>query len=506
MSQVDHAQASMSFPVSVPGRTAILRDAMIDSTRRTLLRRLALAASALLLIASPTAAQAVHPTPTPTAEPPTFPRTSQHVILITIDGFRPAVYLDSEKEGVAIPNLKALAGAGSFAEGVVVAYPSMTYPSHTSIVTAVAPARHGIISNTIFDPLKGSRLWYYNNSAVQVPSIWDIARKHGVKTAGVSWPVSVGAKMDVIYPESNQVPTGNTWLAEARKDSTPGLVDAVVQDLGGFGERDNLDAVKRDRFAAATAVRIIKTEKPNLMVMHLMETDSAQHASGPGSKEARAAYERVDAHIGAVISATEEAGIRDTTTFVITGDHGFSRVHALFQPNVILRKAGFLKTDAKGNITDWQAVLHGMAIRLADPSDPRLAARVSGLFEELSTTTYKGLFRVVGRKELDEHGSYPEALLFLEPAEGYYLSDGFDDDTFLIGTTRRGAHGFIPTEPRMFTGLILSGAGIRPGVPLPSVRQIDIAPTVAKLLGFSMPNVDGVPVEGVLLPPAKPKP
>jgi hypothetical protein len=166
-----------------------------------------------------------------------------------------------------------------------------------------------------------------------------------------------------------------------------------------------------------------------------------------------------------------------------------------------------LKTDAKGNVTDWQAALHGMAIR--SRRSLRSASGGTGQPDSsrnLSTTTYKGLFRVVGRKELDERGAYPEALLFLEPAEGYYLADGFDQDEFLVGTTRRGAHGFMPTEPRMFTGLILSGAGIRPGVPLPSVRQIDIAPTVAKLLGFAMPNVDGVPVAGVLLPPAKPKP
>ena len=112
---------------------------------------------------------------------------------------------------------------------------------------------------------------------------------------------------------------------------------------------------------------------------------------------------------------------------------------------------------------------------------------------------------MVRRAELDERGAYPEALFFFEPAEGYYLSDGFAQDSFLIGTTRRGAHGFLPTEPRMFTGLILSGAGIRSGVPLPSVRQIDIAPTVARLLGFEMPEADGVPLFGVIGAPAVPR-
>ena len=438
-----------------------------------------------------------------TQAPPTRP--ADHVILISIDGFRPAVYLDAEREGVKIPNLLALKESGSAAEGVVVTYPSMTYPSHTSIVTAVSPAKHGIVTNTILDPLNGSRLWFYENSAMKAPAIWEVARKNGLKTAGVSWPVSVGASMDVIYPESNQAPSDMTWLARARRDSTPGLVDAVVGDLGGFGERDNLDAVKRDRFAAAVAARIVRTEKPNLMVVHLMETDSAQHANGPGSIEARAAYERVDAHIGEIVKAVDEAGIRSRTAFVITGDHGFSRVHALFQPNVALRDAGLLKTDGKGNITEWSAVLHGMAVVMKEPGSPALSSRVQTLFEDLARTKYKGLFRVVGRAELDERGAYPGALFFIEPTEGYYLSDRFEQNEFLVGTTRRGAHGFIPTEARMFTGLIVAGSGIRTKVPLPSVRQIDIAPTVARLLGFTMPNADGVPLFGVLDTPRPPR-
>jgi predicted AlkP superfamily pyrophosphatase or phosphodiesterase len=458
--------------------------------------RAVLVLALLAATASPTTAQS--------AVPAAPARLADHVILITIDGFRPAVYLDPQREGVSIPNLLALKQKGSAAEGVVVSYPSMTYPSHTSIVTGVPPSKHGIISNTLFDPMTGSRLWFYETSARKTPALWDEAKKAGLKTAGVSWPVSVGANIDVIYPESNQAPQDSTWLVRARKDSTPGLVDAVVSDLGGFGERDNMDPIKRDRFAAAVAARIIRTEKPNLMVIHLMETDSAQHANGPGSPQAQAAYERVDAHIGAIMKAVEEAGIGPRTAFLITGDHGFSRVHALLQPNVVLREAGLQKTDDKGALTSWQAVLHGMAIRVQNP-DPALASKVTALFEDLARTRYKGLFRVVGRKELDSLGAYPEALLMIEPAEGYYLSEGYDENAFLVGTTRRGAHGFLPTEPRMFTGLIVSGAGIRPSVPLPSVRQIDIAPTVARLLGFTMPSADGVPLVGVINTPRPPR-
>ena len=428
-------------------------------------------------------------------------RLTDHVIVISIDGFRPAMYLYPSREGLSLPNLIALRDAGSAAEGVLVSDPSMTYPSHTSLATGTRPARHGIVSNTMFDPPAGSPRWYYENAAVKVPAIWDVAKAHGLKTAGASWPVTVGAKIDVLFPESNQAPPDSTWLVRARADSTPGLVDAAVQDLGGFGENDNRMAAQRDRFTTAVATRIIRTERPNVLLIHLMETDSAQHADGPGSPASRDAIQRIDAHLGAIVRAAEEAGIRARTTFIVSGDHGFSRVHALIQPNVVLREGGWLKTDARGRVTEWQAASHATAIRLRDPNDTALAAKIEQRFTELVASRYRGIFRVVPRAELDTHGADPEAAFFIEPAEGYYVSDGVAGDSVLVGTTRRGAHGFLPTETRMHTGLIAAGAGIRARVPLPLVRQIDIAPTIARLLGFEMPSADGVPVVGLLNAP-----
>jgi hypothetical protein len=173
-------------------------------------------------------------------------------------------------------------------------------------------------------------------------------------------------------------------------------------------------------------------------------------------------------------------------------------VHTLIQPNVILREGGWLKTDEKGRVSEWQAASHATAIRLRDPNDRALAARIEQAFTRLAEGRYRGIFRVVTRAELDALGAYPDAAFFIEPAEGYYVSDGVTGGTVLVGTTRRGAHGFLPTEIRMQTGLIASGAGIRPGVPLPLLRQIDIAPTIARLLGFEMPDADGVPMVGLL--------
>jgi predicted AlkP superfamily pyrophosphatase or phosphodiesterase len=418
-------------------------------------------------------------------------------VLISVDGLRPDDYLPRPGRLARTPAIDALRTQGSWAEAVVPQYPSQTYPCHTSIVTGVAPARHGIVQNTWLDPVSSVERWHFESSALKVRPIWDAAAAAGLKTAAVSWPVTVGARLDYLVPETNQAPPDSTWLDLARRQSTPGLVDAVVTRLGGFGAKDNLQYDKRDRFAAAAAALILEKYRPNLLLLHLVDTDGAQHTFGPNSTEALEAISRVDARIADIVAAAGKAGIASETAFIVTGDHGFARVHSAFQPNAVLRDAGLFSTDASGRIVSWRAIAHRSTIRLKDPSDHALATRVEALFDDLARNRYRGLFRVVGRNEIASLGGDPDALLVIEPSEGYTTAAGVDGG-FLVPTDRRGDHGYLPTSAPMLTGLIVSGAGIRDGIALPLTRQIDIAPTVARLLGFELPDADGVPIVGVL--------
>ena len=397
-----------------------------------------------------------------------------------------------------MPALEALRARGSWAEGVIGQYPSLTYPSHTSIATGVTSRRHGVSQNTHFDPENGSGAWIYESSAIRVPAIWDLAAASGLTTAGVSWPVTVGAKIDYLVPETHQAPPDMTWLELARRQSTPGLIDAVAARLDPPGPATALSYHERDRFSAAAATYIIEQHRPNLMLVHLVEVDGARHSRGPDSPEAFAALERVDGRIGEIVQATESAGIRADTTFLVTGDHGFYRVHSAFQPNAVLQEAGLLLTTADGRVVRWQAVAHRAVVRLKNPEDSALATRVETLFRNLANGRYKGLFRVVGRDEIARLGGDPDALLIVEPIEGFTTAAGATGG-FLIASTRRGDHGFLPTEPLMQTGLVLSGAGVLRGMAVPLTRQIDIAPTAAWLLGFDIPDAEGVPMLGVLV-------
>src|ERR1700755_340051 len=76
------------------------------------------------------------------------------VLMISIDGLRPADIWDADKRGLKVPNLRKLEAEGIYATGVRNALPTVTYPNHTTLLTGVWPARHGIANNTTLDPLQ----------------------------------------------------------------------------------------------------------------------------------------------------------------------------------------------------------------------------------------------------------------------------------------------------------------------------------------------------------------
>jgi predicted AlkP superfamily pyrophosphatase or phosphodiesterase len=84
------------------------------------------------------------------------------VLLISVDGMKPEAVLEAPKYGLKVPNLRAFTADGIYATRVRGVLPTLTYPSHTTLLTGASPAKHGIIDNTTFDPLlRNQRGWYW---------------------------------------------------------------------------------------------------------------------------------------------------------------------------------------------------------------------------------------------------------------------------------------------------------------------------------------------------------
>ena len=302
-----------------------------------------------------------------------WPAPAEHVVLISVDGFRPDFYLDA---GWPAPVIQHMARNGARAERVRSVFPSVTYPSHTTIVTGVAPARHGVLFNKPFEPEGQSGRWYWDADAVRVPTLWTMLHGEGRRTAAVSWPVTVGAPIDWMIPEVWSLDGGADRLAPMREGTKPdGLWAEIEREATGAlnASTYSADYVTRDLETGAAAAYLLETKKPALLALHLIGTDHFQHAVGRDGFMVRRALATADSAIGAILDAATRAEILDRTAFIVTGDHGFVDLHTEIAPNVWLSELGLLPED--GSLTKWRARFHtagGSAfLRLRDDDDTR---------------------------------------------------------------------------------------------------------------------------------------
>jgi predicted AlkP superfamily pyrophosphatase or phosphodiesterase len=82
--------------------------------------------------------------------------------------------------------------------------------------------------------------------------------------------------------------------------------------------------------------------------------------------------------------------------------------------------------------------------------------------------------------------------LILYAKDGYAFKDGTAGDAVIGESTNYlGTHGYLASDPELDGVMIAWGYGIRPGTHLDRISNTDIAPTLAELLGVSLPNTDG---------------
>jgi predicted AlkP superfamily pyrophosphatase or phosphodiesterase len=415
------------------------------------------------------------------------PSPERHVVIVSIDGLRPDFYLD---EVWAAPELRALLKAGSHARAAEGVFPTVTYPNHATIVTGVRPARHGVLSNTIPTPAGTRGRWYEEATDLRAALMWEWARAGGLTTAAVSWPVTAGARIDLLVPERDYYTQKNP-LERLHADSTAGIFERL-----GVTPRPAMfkDVVLWDAFLTEIASAMIRQARPNLLLLHLVQTDFFQHQFGRAGAEVKAAVARVDAHIGTLRRALGEAGPADRWVMIVTGDHGFEDVRRGVHPNVVLARAGLRGCPEPGD--NWRATAYiasgSAAILVNPPGDAATAAAAEAALRSEAGDAYT----IVPRAELDDLGALPNAAFAIAAAPGYAMGFGCRGSLLVSGSG--GQHGYLPSHPRMPTGFIAVGAGVRAGVTLERVRLIDVAPTAARLLGIEAPSVEGRVLDEIL--------
>ena len=449
------------------------------TSRRTISSRRALgvivAAIALVVVALVT-----HVAPAVAAD------GDRHLIIVSVDALRPEFYLDPSYPA---PTLRALAASGSQARAAEPVFPSVTYPDHATIVTGVRPARHGILFNVLFKPTAERGRWYEEAADLRATPIWEWARTAGLTTAAVSWPSTFGARIDWLLPERDYYLRPDP-LPQLQQAATPGFFDKTrVAPTAEIFK----DILKWDTFLTETTAALIREVKPRLLLLHLVQLDHFQHRGGRDGSEVKPALERIDAHIATIRRAIDDAGIAARTTIIVTGDHGFLDVEHLVFPNEVLSRAGLRGCPKAGDA--WRATGHVAGGSMAIFVNPAVAktaeqsAEIAKAAEAALAAEAKDRYTIVDRATLDRLGAMPGVAFALDAKRGYAF--GGTCSQRLTRKSSGGTHGYLPSHPAMATGFIASGDGVRAGVTLDRIRLIDVAPTAGRLLGLSVPDVEG---------------
>lgn len=407
------------------------------------------------------------------------PNGRNKVILISLDGF-PSYALKDPK--LPIPTLRKLIAAGTSAPMLGI-NPTVTWPNHTAMVTGVRADEHGLLANgTIkrtgtWPPVKVDPM-VVKEQMVKAPTIYDVAHRAGRTTAHVDW-VAIEKAPTITWAFREWAGLDGPLEQEMVKNGA-----LTADDLESFS-RANI--VFRDQIWTKAGAYLIRKHQPDLLLFHLLTGDSEQHAYGPDTLAARTAFAFLDSCVEKLVAAVENAGMAAHTTFLIVSDHGFKAYTKQIKPNAALKAAGL----------DKQVFVlpeGGTAFVYMEPVSD--AAKLVPLVRK-ALEGVEGIDRIAGVEDYPALGlpnpdKDPQfGHLLLAAKDGYSFSGATGGPVTAEVPQQGGSHGYLASESDMNPVFIASGYGVRKGVQLGTVSNIDIAPTIAKLLGLTIPSAKG---------------
>ena len=399
--------------------------------------------SAFVVLAAPAAVWADTP-----AEEVRAPQ----VILISLDGTRPADVSEAD-----LPSVASFRSLGATARFMRTAHPSNTFPSHVTLVTGVEPERHGLVNNVFIDPERGRFAKKEIPSWIEVEPIWSWLAERGVVSASYHWVGSEGP-----WPPSGRGPLHWKRFSSKTREKTK-----VAQML------EWLDLESED-------------ERPRLITSWFHGADHAGHQDGPGSKAAQESLRRQNEAIETLIAGLEARGAFAFTTLIFVSDHGMASAEHTVNLGGLYKKAGV------------RARVHGIGGFATVTLHKGLEGEERA--EQIARAT--AVAREAGL-EAHEPRSAPADWRVQNPRFGDLVVRAPVGTAIVYWSlSLMGYHGYDPAEPAMHAIFMARGRGARPGVDLGVVRAVDVAPTVLHLLGQTPPDwMEGRVIEGMRVDP-----
>ncbi len=371
------------------------------------------------------------------------------LLVVSVDGLDQRYLENADQLGLRIPNLRKLTREGQWSRGVRGVVPTVTWPSHTTLITGATAEEHGILSNR--RPAEEGGDYYWDVSLLKRPTLLDAAAKKGLRTAVITWPVTVNAPATFNLPEYFKKRRGGAMDTPSicGKARPADLCERIAARYPSFPQ-EWMD----DRSRTLAVRYLLEVEKPDILLVHLVDLDSEAHETGPFSVESNAVVEYTDELVGTMMQALPKGG-----RVVLVSDHGFEAA----------KTEVHLKTEAPAGVKPMGGYVVGEDsvgeawLRKAK-SYPRY-----GIGREILAAEVKRLAPRLG-----------EAKVVFECAEGVWFGFG---NLKLLNTPREiGNHGHWPTRYRAVYAVWGEGVVARR---LPEIGMEEIYERLSVLTGLS---------------------
>lgn len=371
------------------------------------------------------------------------------LILISIDGFR-ADYLD---RGVT-PTLRRLADEGVRARWLTPSFPSKTFPNHYTIVTGLIPDHHGIVENTMVDPVLG-QFTLKNRAAVGDgrwwggEPLWVTAQRQGLRSATLFWPGSEAA-------------IGGVRPADWRKFDAAMSLHARVDQVLAWLDRDD-------------------AARPDFITLYFEGADSAGHDFGPDSPQVDAALARIDAALARLIDGLRRRDLDRRANLVIVSDHGM----AALAPERTLVLEDLVDPSLIEIVSLSEVSLFAPRLGRAAEAEAALLGRREGIECHRKS-------EIPAEWQYGSHPRVPAIVCRLD--EGWRITrrEAFNPWR-AVAALKRGAHGYDPKSESMRALFVAHGPAFRRALVVEPFQNVHVYPLLARALGIDPAPNDGDP-------------
>jgi predicted AlkP superfamily pyrophosphatase or phosphodiesterase len=369
------------------------------------------------------------------------------LLLISIDAYR----ADYFGRGLN-PTLEMLAQTGVHAESMQPSFPSLTFPNHYTIVTGLRPDHHGIVNNTMFDPVLG-KFSLGNRKAVsdgrwwaEGTPIWETADAHGLHTATMFWP---GSEADIHgrHPDFWK-PFDDNVTADQRVDQVLAWLD------------------------------LPPARRPSFLTLYFDAVDHAGHRHGPDSRQVDDALRHVDAALARLVQGLKQRHLFERMNIIVLADHGMAGVPL----------ANSVMMDKLIPLDHLRPVSFGIVAGFNPKPGYDFATIERQLEQPQQHMRCWDKTRIPARLAYGHNPRVPQLVCLADVGWRITTTDYMASHQ---GRVSLGEHGYDNADPRMQALFIAHGPAFREGVRFHAFPNVDVYPLMTHLLGIPAAANDG---------------